>query len=501
MAESTDLRRWLTSGASAIKRARQHLDSINVFPVPDSDTGTNMYLTLHEGNRAVAKLPESATHREVVAAFTRGALLGARGNSGVIVSQYLTSFLTAIDASGGLSGAKPKAIASALEQASDAAYRAVGAPVEGTVLTVARRAAEGARAAVQSGADREGTVVEAVVSARAALARTHEDLPSAREAGVVDAGAAGLLLQLEMLAETMAGAHALDGFDDVPWELRDNGVVVSASDVHSHEGGAYEVMFVVRDEHDIREALTGELQTIGDSVAVTGAHDLYQAHVHTDEPHIAVEHGIATHARQIVVRNIVASHDADRASTGVVALTTCPGMAEPLADAGAVVLVVPDPTGVSKRGLRRAVKDASGTHAVVVAGHPHLRAAAVELAHKRRKEPSLTVLEAEHEAHVVAAVAAAALTTPGQDLAEEMRAAVARTSVTASTGDALDQDVDALVTAQTEVVSLILAAGVPEAVAEKARTSVPAVARAADVNVYRGGHAHPPVWIGVESTA
>ncbi|WP_061962472.1 DAK2 domain-containing protein [Demequina flava] len=501
MAESTDLRHWLTSGAGAVKRARKNLDAINVFPVPDSDTGTNLYLTLQEGNRAVAKLPESATHREVVAAFSRGALLGARGNSGVIISQYLTSFLSSVDSHGGLTGAKPKAIADALEHASDAAYRAVGSPVEGTVLTVARLAGQGARAAASAGADREGTVVEAVVSARAALTATHDDLPQAREAGVVDAGAAGLVLQLEMLAETIAGPEALASFEEVPWELHDHDTHLTTQGAHVHDGGAYEVMFVVEDDNDIREALTDSLHAVGDSVTVTGAHGLYQAHVHTDLPHTAVDQGIASHARQIVVRNIKASHDADRASTGVVALTTCPGMAEPFADAGAVVLVVPDPAAMKKRGLRRAVKDASGTLAVVVAGDPQLRAVATDVARKRRKEPFLTVLEAEHEAHVLAAVAAAALVTPGQDLAEEMAAAVARTVVGRSSADALDEDVDALVDRDTEVVSLILATGIPESVTGVVRTSVSAAAPTADIHVYRGGQSHPAVLIGVESGA
>ncbi|PKQ14805.1 MAG: Dak phosphatase, partial [Actinobacteria bacterium HGW-Actinobacteria-8] len=143
-AESHELRHWLASGAHAIKRARGRLDAINVFPVPDSDTGTNMYLTLQEGNRAVAKLPPSASHREVVAAFARGALLGARGNSGVIVSQYLSAFLKHVDEAGGLSDAKPAAIAAALQEAADAAYGAVGAPVEGTILSVAQAASSGA---------------------------------------------------------------------------------------------------------------------------------------------------------------------------------------------------------------------------------------------------------------------------------------------------------------------------------------------------------------------
>ncbi|MFW2513412.1 DAK2 domain-containing protein [Demequina sp. SO4-13] len=496
MHESTDVRRWLDSGARAVKHARERLDAINVFPVADSDTGTNLYLTLHEGNRAVAKLGADASHREVVAAFARGSLVGARGNSGVIISQYLTGFLSAIDAHGGLGRVDAHGIAQSLERAADAAYRAVGTPVEGTILTVARAAAAGAQRAMERGAGRDATLVAAVEEGRAALVLTYEQLPLAKEAGVVDAGAAGLMLQLEMLAETLGGPTVLDSLDRVEWEVTDVGAT-RISHVHHDRGGTYEVMFVATSREDIHASLTTDLEALGDSVSVTGSHDLWQAHVHTDSPHLAVARGIEAHARQIVVRNVRVGHDADRASTGIVALTQCPGLAEPLADAGAIVLVVPDPTALKRRALRRAVKDASGVAAVVVAGHPALRAAADELARKRRK-PALTVLESQHEAQVISAVAAAALVTPGQDLADEMAGAVAATTVGQSTGDALDDDVDRLVDSATEVVSLILAAGVPDSVADAVRLSVRAASPDADVNVYRGEHAYPGVLIGVE---
>lgn len=499
MAASHDLRHWLDSGARAMKAARSRLDEINVFPVPDSDTGTNIYLTLHEGNRAVARLPEDASHREVVAAFARGALLGARGNSGVIISQYLTTFLAALDSHGGLARIKGPALAAALAEAADAAYLAVAAPVEGTILTTARAAADGAAVAAGAKATSADTAVAAVVAARAALTRTHAELPAARAAGVVDAGAAGLVLQLEMLAEAIAGSEALASLDDVAWELGDGGARVSTAGLVA-EGGAYEVMFVVHDAHDIRASLTARLEAMGDSVAVTDAHGLWQAHVHTDTPHVGVELGMEHGSTQIVVRNVLAGHDADRSSTGVVALTVCPGLAEPLADAGAVVLVVPEPGALKRRALRRAVRDASSDHAVIVAGHPHLRAAASDLAQRRRR-PAVTVLDANHEGQVIAAVAAAAVVTPGQDLADEMAAAVARTRVGRSTGDALDDDVDAMVTPDTEVVSLVLASGVADGVAEAVRMSVAASAPGADVTVYRGGQAAPAVLIGVEARA
>ena len=181
MAEAAELRRWLDCGANAVKRARGRLDAINVFPVADSDTGTNIYLTLREGNRAVGDLPAEATHKEVVAAFARGALLGARGNSGVIVSAYLNAFLGAVDARGGLSNASAADISASLDAASSAAYSAVGAPVEGTILTVAKAAATAASGAVAQGAGKEATIVTAVVGARAALAKTQAQLGPAEQ--------------------------------------------------------------------------------------------------------------------------------------------------------------------------------------------------------------------------------------------------------------------------------------------------------------------------------
>ncbi len=515
-AESRDLRRWLATGAQAVKRARERLDAINVFPVPDADTGTNMYLTLQEGNRAVAKLPHTATHREVVAAFARGALLGARGNSGVIVSQYLSAFLRHVDSAGGLTDASPSAVATAFRVASEAAYASVGAPVEGTMLSVAHAASVGAASATTRKASRNDVLVAAVVAARSALRATIDDLPAARRAGVVDAGAAGLVLQLEMLAETFAGPDALAGLDHVEWELASTGkgvVAVPVQHDHPDAGGAYEVMFVATmDQSRIGGEtaladLTQSLVALGDSVAVTGTHGLVQAHVHTDRPDAAVDVGIALHARQILVSSLALGHGTEHqrserarataAGTGVVALTSCPGLAAPLADAGAVVLVVPDPATLKRRELRRAVRDASGRGVVIVAGNPQLRAVAERIAsHKQGRE--VVVLDAQHEAQVIAAVAAGALVTPGEPLAEVMRAAAARCAVASSSPDALDDDVDRLLTPDTEVITLIVARGIPAGVADAVRLSAAAICPAADVQVYQGGHGNPGILIGVE---
>lgn len=500
MSDTANLRHWLESGAKAIKGARSKLDAINVFPVPDSDTGTNIYLTLQEGNRAVSKLAHDASHRQVVAAYVRGALMGARGNSGVIISQYMSAFLTALDERGGFDKVKPTGIAEALKIASDAAYEAVAEPVEGTILTVAREAARGAADALAGSPDRGAVMVAAVLASRTALARTHVELPSAHAAGVVDSGAAGLVMQLEVLAENLAGPAALNDLDEVAWEIRDGHARVG-KDQLAHAGGsmggAYEVMFVVSHNDHARATLSEELGRIGDSVAVTGSHGLWQAHVHTDHPHLAVDVAEAHASHQVLVRNVLLSHISDRASTGVVALTTCPGLAGPLADAGAVVLVVPNPHALRARGLRRAVTDASGRAAVVVAGHPALRAAALTLADKRSK-PALTVIDCAHEAQVVAAVAASALVTPGQSIAAQMADAVAATVIGFSSGDALDADVDQLLQPTSEVVTLVLADGVNPGIADAVRISAHTSAPLADVNVYQGGHSEPAVLIGVE---
>lgn len=515
-AESRDLRRWLASGAQAIKRARGRLDAINVFPVPDADTGTNMYLTLQEGNRAVAKLPHTASHREVVAAFARGALLGARGNSGVIVSQYLSAFLLAIDNAGGLASAKPAAIASALRSASEAAYAAVGAPVEGTMLSVAQAASDGAAKAAAAKKGRNAVIVAAVVAAREALRATLDELPAARKAGVVDAGAAGLVLQLEMLAETLAGSGALEGIAYVEWELASTGAGVVAIPVH-HEhadmGGAYEVMFVAKlpEGRPVKGSprgsaiaqLTGSLTELGDSVAVTGNLGLVNAHVHTNTPDDAVRIGIAHHARQIFVSSLGMGHsrdrgsDRERAATGVVAVTSCPGLAAPLADAGAIVLVVPNPALLKRRELRRAVRDATGKGVVIVAGNPQLRAAAVGLAN-HRSGAGVTVLPAEHEAQVIAAVAAGAIVTPGEPLVDVMRAAAEQCSVASSSAATVAADVDRLLGADVEVVTLVLGLGATAAVVDVVKQRVAKVCPAADVAVYQGGHESPDVLIGVE---
>jgi hypothetical protein len=252
----------LARGAlAALESNRQRIDDLNVFPVPDGDTGTNLVLTV----RAIVEDIEASTSddRETLAAeITRAALMGARGNSGVILSQAARGAAEALGGSGDL--------AAALRGASDAAYRAVRQPVEGTMLTALRELAE----AAEGGADLVGIVARG----DDCVARTTEMLPALADAGVVDAGAAGLVEIIRGIAGVLAGAP----MPEAP--LRNT--VPLTDDLIHHELSPFRycTVFVVEgDDLDIR-AIETELEPLGDSLLVVGDRSAVKAHVHTDDP-------------------------------------------------------------------------------------------------------------------------------------------------------------------------------------------------------------------------
>lgn len=190
------LRAWARTALAELARARTEIDELNVYPVPDGDTGTNLYLTWEAACDALPK--GELTFTEAIQAFGRGALLGARGNSGVITSQLIRACGLRLDENlprdrenGVLADprmSEAAAFADALKYAADAAYGAVAQPVEGTMLTVARAAATGAMTAANDGKTLADVCLAAVASARQALTKTTEQLDVLRRAGVVDAG-------------------------------------------------------------------------------------------------------------------------------------------------------------------------------------------------------------------------------------------------------------------------------------------------------------------------
>ncbi|MFW6776213.1 DAK2 domain-containing protein [Nocardioides sp. CPCC 205120] len=312
--------RFVHIATDALADAREEIDALNVFPVPDGDTGTNMFLTMsaareamvqaldavglagiaddaHAGRPVAAEVgPEQLA--TVLRALARGALLGARGNSGVILAQMLGAVAAHL-------GAAPDGrrtavlVAGGLTEATRASYAAVGEPVEGTMLTVARAASEAAERAAQAERPRSRDVyVAAAAAAREALARTPDLLPTLAAAGVVDAGGRGLCVILDAAETALTGRRPLP----VPVRLGHHTIPVAASG--AHEAGpaagaaaytpAYEVMYLLDQSDDAAVAqLRERLSAIGDSLVVVGAEGLWNVHVHVDDAGAAIEAGVA----------------------------------------------------------------------------------------------------------------------------------------------------------------------------------------------------------------
>jgi hypothetical protein len=224
----------------ALDRHQAEINALNVFPVPDGDTGTNMALTAAAGVSAIENLDTGANVQQVAAAFSDGALAGARGNSGIILSQYLRAFLDRLDVVGQASTGD---VAAALMQAYEAAYASVGSPIEGTILTVARAAADSAHERITADPDvsLEDVVRQVAGAAAVALGHTPEQLPALARAGVVDAGGRGLVVLLESLVELVSGAR-VDVVPDVLATPR----LEECSDLD----GAFEVMYLLETSAD-----------------------------------------------------------------------------------------------------------------------------------------------------------------------------------------------------------------------------------------------------------
>ena len=288
--------------ASAVRAHTAALNRLNVYPVPDGDTGTNMSRTL---DTVVAEL-EQAPADDLVAsckAISHGSLMGARGNSGVILSQILRGLASAFERSG---GAGPVELAAGLDAAATAAYAAVLRPIEGTILSVARGAADAAVARAGDGADLVGVVTAARDAGAVALAFTPEQLPVLKQAGVVDAGGAGFLLLLHALLEVVDGTavpepEVVDGpvgdvFAAVAHRAGSGDSAVDVSELR------YEVMYFLdlADEHiDTFKSAWG---AIGDSIVVVGGEGLWNCHVHTNDIGAAIEAGLGDGGRPSKIR-------------------------------------------------------------------------------------------------------------------------------------------------------------------------------------------------------
>lgn len=324
-------RAWTQLCAGALSTARAEIDALNVFPVPDGDTGTNAYLTFVSGADAVSAQPADAPFEQLVRAYVDGLLTGAKGNTGVILSQLVRACFKDLPVDREVTAAD---VAQAFVAASDAAWAAVGAPVEGTILSVAKAAAAGATEAAAAGIDGRTVFGAAANAAREALARTPEQMEMLARAGVVDAGGRALVVVLDATEQALTGRVPELVTAHVPQPVLPSGDDLSA------DGPSYEVMYLLEADDDQIPALRAALLPLGDSLVVVGGDRLWNIHVHVDDVGAAIEAGIAAGRPY----RIAVTHFADQIAQGprqgrvVIAATTGAGLTALCQEAGATTL-------------------------------------------------------------------------------------------------------------------------------------------------------------------
>ncbi len=469
------VRRWAVTALTALGQERERIDALNVFPVADRDTGTNVYLTLEAG---VSAASAAADQGSLLTAFARGALLGARGSSGAITAQLLSGWASGLgDAAGvgdvaGVAGVDGvdgpalavvdgPALAGMLEHGDRLAWTAVGEPVQGTMLTVSRAAATAARhAARPPTADRPGAglaevVTAAVAAARSALAATTAQLPVLARAGVVDAGGAALLVLLEAMEDVVLGRRAR-----VPRAPR-TGPRAAPAALAPAAGRRYEVMYLLEVDEQAATALRAELGRIGQDVVVVGGAGLWQVHAHGQDAGALVEAGLrAGRPAQLRVSVLETDHRAGPAAesgaptdqqteqqadqgadcersgpahsgparpttsraggpkVGLVACAGGEGLAEVLRGAGVVVVPASEAGPPSAADLLAAIRSVAAEAVAVLPNEPHTIPVAQAVAALARQEGlRVGVLPTRSP---VQALAAVAVHDPAQGIEEAM---------------------------------------------------------------------------------
>ena len=283
------LTKMFLAGAANLEAKKEYINELNVFPVPDGDTGTNMTLTIMSAAKEVQGL-ESADMTALAKAISSGSLRGARGNSGVILSQLLRGFTKEIKEH---KEVDVQALASACERATATAYKAVMKPKEGTILTVAKGASEKAHEMAETTDDLEVFIPEVIAYAKEVLSKTPEMLPVLKEAGVVDSGGQGLL-------EVLNGAYDAFQGKEIDYSAIESsvGTTMVKPDAQAQTDIKFgyctefiimtEKAFTEKDEHEFKAFL----ESIGDSIVCVADEDIVKIHVHTNDPGLAIQRAL-----------------------------------------------------------------------------------------------------------------------------------------------------------------------------------------------------------------
>ncbi|MEU3227653.1 DAK2 domain-containing protein [Streptomyces sp. NPDC006976] len=536
--DAVAVRTWCSLALEALGRERAAIDAINVYPVADGDTGTNLYLTVESAAAAVeavfaahetgTSVPSAA---DAVRAMAHGALIGARGNSGTILAQLLRGMAGVLaDGTGG------DRLRLALDRAAASAREAVAHPVEGTVLTVADRAAAEAGCA-PPGANTAEVARAAYEGARTALDATPGQLPALARAGVVDAGGRGLVTLLGALVEAVSGRAPERPYENpAPFVPTHAGPEECPAAEGTGGGPAFEVIYLLEAGDEAVERLRTRLDGLGDSLVVVGGDGLWNVHVHVDDAGAAVEAGVeAGRPYRIRITHFAADRAHARpepARRAVVAVVPGDGLAALCEQAGATTVLARPGEPPASGELVDAIRRAHAREVVLLPNDSDLRHTAAAAAEQARAQGIRVALVPTRAA--VQGIAALAVHEPDRSFDEDV---VAMTSAAGATryaelavaerqswtmagicqaGDILGlidgdvavigQDVpgtaravlDRMLAAGGELVTLVLGEDTPATLAGTLEEHVREGYLAVDTTVYDGGHQRAPLLIGVE---
>jgi fatty acid kinase len=423
--DGTDLLNAFAVATDLLSRNRAAIDTLNVFPVPDGDTGTNMSLTmqaaLDEARSGSGPNPTVAT---VAARIAHGSLLGARGNSGVILSQIFRGFAQGLAALERIDG---RDIANALGNASDTAYKAVMKPVEGTMLTVIRVAADHAETSAQRDPSLIPVLDAALEGASVALANTPNQLETLRQAGVVDSGGQGVVVVLQGLLAAAEGSNADSG------PILVTAAPIIANGVDELETFGYCTNFLITGAGIPFEQVRATIAAMGQSAVIVGDDAHVKVHVHTENPGRALDFAIQYGSlSQIKIDNMdrqvsTRSHPASAAPAGIAVLTVASGagIAEAFRSVGvARVIDGGQTTNPSIEELLRAVDAAPGAEVILLPNNSNLVMAAQQVPALASK--IVRVVPTRSIAQGLAAVSAFRAGRPIDEVAAAMSRAVQR---------------------------------------------------------------------------
>ena len=368
----------------ALQEHKESLNSLNVYPVPDGDTGSNMTATLNSVVSEIESL-EDPEFENIIEAISHGSLMGARGNSGVIISQILRGFVSEIK------NASKKTIdanlfSDALRAAASAAYEAVGNPFEGTILTVVRETAEAAEKSLLEHSNLLMVVETAREAAKRSLDSTPDLLPVLARAGVVDAGGSGFLLMLDSLL------HVIDDRPMPEPEIVKASVDSLILDIHddtTNSGTRYEVMYFLDAPDDLIPGFKKAWSEIGDSIVVVGGENIWNCHVHTNNIGAAVEAGISigkphdirvTDLFEEIAENHHEQDHADPIGCSVIAVSNGDGIGDIFRSLGATRVVNGGQSmNPSTADLLEAVEAIASEHVIILPNNSNIVAVAEQV--------------------------------------------------------------------------------------------------------------------------